>query len=484
MKRFGIIVFFILLSLRAAAQVTFVIESLPSATQASDTIFIAGTFNNWTTNDPKFAMQRQLNGQLALTINATGPHQFKFTRGSWTKVETNKSNRYTENRSIVFDGKKTVYFVIENWLDLGGAKELNYWIFYFFAIAFQGVALCLLVYRSQRKDALKFKKFLLFNGVAIVLLIALVVHQTTNQIWQSYLTFFFHIVLFCWAPLALYFIDSVSAGNFKLRTLHFFPATIVSLFTIIRILNVNALAFLHGDFIPTLSATNAAIAIAGSLFNSVCYWQYYRNNKTVLLHPGDQSKSRFSTSLFWSSCLPLLFIPLNIALLVAGAGSNFFEDFQLVAITLSGLVFIETYFFWKHPELLREEKQVAPLPDGLSEIARRLDELMVTDKPFKKVDLNITELADLLQTKPHNLSRIINDYHQKNFRDFVNSFRIREFIALANSKEFKHYTFLALAQEVGFNSKSTFNLAFKKQTNLSPREYFRKSMETSASEID
>ncbi|HBH49873.1 MAG TPA: hypothetical protein DDX98_14605, partial [Bacteroidales bacterium] len=32
---------------------------------------------------------------------------------------------------------------------------------------------------------------------------------------------------------------------------------------------------------------------------------------------------------------------------------------------------------------------------------------------------------------------------------------------------------LALAYEVGFNSKSTFNLAFKKVTKSSPREYFK-----------
>jgi AraC-like DNA-binding protein len=79
----------------------------------------------------------------------------------------------------------------------------------------------------------------------------------------------------------------------------------------------------------------------------------------------------------------------------------------------------------------------------------------------------------MLGTKSHILSKVINECFEKNFRDFVNKYRVEEFIALANTVEYKRYTFLALAQEVGFNSKSTFNLAFKKLTNQNPRDYFK-----------
>ena len=97
---------------------------------------------------------------------------------------------------------------------------------------------------------------------------------------------------------------------------------------------------------------------------------------------------------------------------------------------------------------------------------------MKTEKPFKDTQLNIADLSEMIGTKPHILSKVLNESFHKNFRDFINEYRVKEFIELANSIEFKNYTFLALSYEVGFNSKSTFNLAFKKITKQSPREYF------------
>jgi AraC-like DNA-binding protein len=39
-----------------------------------------------------------------------------------------------------------------------------------------------------------------------------------------------------------------------------------------------------------------------------------------------------------------------------------------------------------------------------------------------------------------------------------------------------HLTLLAIAFDAGFNSKSSFNLIFKKQTNLTPSEYRRREV--------
>ncbi|KAB2840281.1 MAG: AraC family transcriptional regulator, partial [Melioribacteraceae bacterium] len=59
-------------------------------------------------------------------------------------------------------------------------------------------------------------------------------------------------------------------------------------------------------------------------------------------------------------------------------------------------------------------------------------------------------------------------------------YRIEEFKSQVNNPENKNLTFLAIAFQVGFNSKTTFNTAFKKIENKTPREYlYYKSIESS-----
>ncbi|HRG21146.1 MAG TPA: helix-turn-helix domain-containing protein [Saprospiraceae bacterium] len=59
----------------------------------------------------------------------------------------------------------------------------------------------------------------------------------------------------------------------------------------------------------------------------------------------------------------------------------------------------------------------------------------------------------------------------KNFNDFVNQYRIDEFLRKIKDPQNSHLTLLAVALDSGFNSKSTFNRAFKKMMGTSPREF-------------
>jgi len=481
MLRLAIFVF-VFLNYCAQAQVTFVIESLPAATPASDTIFICGTFNNWVPNDPAYALRRQLNGQLAITLQpGQGEHEYKFTRGSWTKVETDIENQYIDNRILTDGEQRRIFISIQNWLDLGGAKDLNYLVFYFFACAFQGIALCLLVYRIQKSDAYKIRAFVIINGVLTGLLGLVVVFEFANQIWQTYFTFVFHIALFFWGPLVYHFLQVFSAGAMRrLSPAYFVPALIAFIFILIRIGNIGSLTFLSGIMLPPMTWANSLIIIFGFIFNVIVTVKILKRFRMyhIVAYSGLDTRNRFASVFLFTSVAGLLLIPLNMMLLISGFTHAFFEDFHMVAIVLSLSIPIETYFLWRYPEILREEKPAVIPSDNVNEWIAKLNDFMVKVKPYKNVDLTVSDLAEMLGAKPHFLSRIINEVHQKNFRDFVNAYRIEEFIALANSKEFKHYTFLALAQEVGFNSKSTFNLAFKKLTNQSPREYFKRGIET------
>lgn len=468
---------FFFLSHFAYAQITFVIESLPEATPGTDTIFICGTFNNWVPNDPQYALHRQLNGQLAVTLPASsGSFEYKFTRGSWTKVETNVENRYTPNRIFSSSAESKILVRIENWLDLGGARPLNYIVFYFFACAFQGIALCLLAYRIPKKDSLKFISFIILNTAIVILFVLLVLHETLNQVWQGYITFVFHIALFCWAPLVLFFIHVFQRKKQLPGVyLYFLPAVLASFFVAFRILNLEAFDFLSAPVWPPFTMANLLVVITGFLFNLILFIKIYYTFNFLQFHGVDASdhKTEMLFYFFWISVAGLLLSLVNTLIVASGVRNTYIENYYPVAILLSVLVFLQTYYLWRYPDIIKEEKFIAPSADYSSDWIEKLNSLMRTQKPYKNPDLSVSDLAEMLGIKPHVLSKIINDSYHKNFRDFVNTYRVEEFIALANTGEFKHYTFLALAQEVGFNSKSTFNLVFKKLTNQSPREYFK-----------
>ena len=69
------------------------------------------------------------------------------------------------------------------------------------------------------------------------------------------------------------------------------------------------------------------------------------------------------------------------------------------------------------------------------------------------------------------LSMVINKGFGMNFNDWVNKYRLEEIKSLFEKGEHKRQTLLSIAFECGFNSKATFNRAFKKSTGLTPREW-------------
>ncbi len=71
---------------------------------------------------------------------------------------------------------------------------------------------------------------------------------------------------------------------------------------------------------------------------------------------------------------------------------------------------------------------------------------------------------------------LINDKYGVSFSDFINKCRVEAFIACLNDPRFAHYTLHGLALEVGFNSKSAFNAAFKKITGKTPSAFKKREI--------
>jgi AraC-like DNA-binding protein len=106
------------------------------------------------------------------------------------------------------------------------------------------------------------------------------------------------------------------------------------------------------------------------------------------------------------------------------------------------------------------------------ELHRALIRLMSEDALYKKSDLSINDLSTRLGVHSNYLSQVINQKEQKNFYDFVNTYRLAEFKRLVAMPRNQQFTLLSLAYDCGFSSKSSFNRYFKEATGQTPSQYF------------
>lgn len=114
------------------------------------------------------------------------------------------------------------------------------------------------------------------------------------------------------------------------------------------------------------------------------------------------------------------------------------------------------------------------LSDELKQqLLEKINHLMEEEKLFKDNLLSLSSLAKRTGASSNHVSQVINECLNKSFYDFLASYRINEAKLIFQSDEHQNITIEQVAYEVGYNSKSAFNLAFKKLVGSSPSDYRR-----------
>ena len=140
------------------------------------------------------------------------------------------------------------------------------------------------------------------------------------------------------------------------------------------------------------------------------------------------------------------------------------------------------YLAWKKPMLLINGKKY-----NKSELnaerrlayQRKLVALMESEALYADPLLNSQKLAERLSLPVPYLSQLINESFQTNFYHFVNQYRVEASKHLLSDPDHQGKTVLEIAYQVGFNSKSTFNAAFKRLTHQTPVEFRNHVLDTS-----
>jgi len=173
--------------------------------------------------------------------------------------------------------------------------------------------------------------------------------------------------------------------------------------------------------------------------------------------------------------------------------TNFNETFIWANVLVGSIALLVTCWLimkaLNHPELFRginsklklakdilpetEEKQTSGTfeNDVIKNQILSLREYMDQKEPFLDPSLTIQELSNQINMPVRELSVLINHHIDQHFFDFVNEYRIQKAMKILKDSSKSNLTVLEILYEVGFNSKSSFNTAFKKYTNLTPTAY-------------
>ncbi len=469
-------------------ETTFIIDQLPSTTPHDASIYLAGSEWGWYPDVETNKFSKNSEGRFELTVShLADTFEYKFTRGSWKAVEGRTNGRARPNRQYNTSMGKIVLVSIDTWEDIA----VGSYVIYMFALiisALQGILLIVAINTIRNKN----KKANGALSVALLLIsFSLLGRASTFDPaifnWQPRLILVPEILLFTYGPLFYYYIHKllVVPFNKKLIPLH------VSFFVIQLILYIPYLTMNNQTFIYRLIDRELLpyFAITGvvALFFNTTYWYFCRKlinsySSHENLSENQKKYTRFLNGVLNIKAFYLSFWALAVAIYLFGKLVDLDLLFvvehmiDILWLLFSFIIFALAYYAVKHPEVLREKQKYKDQnikKSELDHILERLDDLMSKEKVFLDPSLTLNSLAYKVPTSPHMLSQVINEQFNKSYTDFINGYRIDEFIDRARADE--QESFLSLAFQVGFGSKPTFNRAFKKHKGKTPKEYFRES---------
>jgi len=336
---------------------------------------------------------------------------------------------------------------------------------------------------------------MLFLSITLVIIITVASHLHELRNVFIFFNLFEDGARFVLGPLLFIYIKSIFVKDknlVKAHLIHFLPfllylSTITIPIGISRILGSAIF-----DYLELLHGT-AYLAVVKDL-----YWLLYIFLSTRLfLRFKTKMKSSYSSfktanfgwiNKFLLSCLLLVLFDLGVVFYRIVFITSISWDVGIISLCL--LILLTIYLGYHGlrqspiylPQFLMEraedqgDMQKKSPKSNLSEeeletIKNRLDEVLTNQKPYLQQELTLNGLADLVDTSDKKLSTVLNHSLRTSFYDFINRYRVEEVKVKLGLEEYQKYSLLGLAYTCGFNSKSSFYRAFKKETGISPTTY-------------
>lgn len=483
-------------------KVSIILTEVPRNTPPNSSFYICGNFNGWVPGDERYKMKQLVSGIFQAEIPVFSESlEYKFTRGNWLTVEGKSYGRPRPNR-ILGDKQIALNKPIKNTIDYW--EDQSYGIFNPYTLililtALQGFFLIFIINSNSNnnKTANQALSVLIFI-ISTTLIARVVIYDRVIYTEYPKLSLLTDLVFFLYGPVFLIYIERLlqrSSRSFLTYWPHFVPFILQVVIYVGISLNPTH-TFIEQNLFQSLEsppyATYEIIVLLALVFN-IFYWfnikkkikQYFENIE--LNYSTDQNIKYLNVimmvlgiCLFFWTIIVLTDIYSTYSEVPINYTTNLLID--IVWVVFSIVVYLLGYFAIKQPEIFRmavieeepklEVDRAKTNTEDLKEQKNALHKLMTQEQIYLNPELSLPELAAKMNTSVHSLSKTINAGYSKNFRDFVNHYRVKDFIERAQDEKYMNQTYLAIALAVGFNSKSSFNRSFKKVTNKSPREYF------------
>lgn len=155
--------------------------------------------------------------------------------------------------------------------------------------------------------------------------------------------------------------------------------------------------------------------------------------------------------------------------------------FKLVVILILMASAAFGFYFYKKQRALKKIKYKGSTLNTkfADECVKKLKNLMEMEKLYRESDLSLQGLAKKMAVPHHILSQVLNEKLNRNFSDYINSYRIEEAKKILSGHQREEQKITSVAFDVGFNTMVAFYNAFKKYTGMTPSEYKKKTDITS-----
>lgn len=309
-----------------------------------------------------------------------------------------------------------------------------------------------------------------------VLALHMLINLITQHLLSGALTTLGISFGFCYGPIFYLYSRSLAYQTFRFsyqQFIHLLPAVIAQVLVLTT--HIPVLVYAVSIFISLL-------------IYSGMIWKLLREYRYIL----SQTRSEYDQiTLNWLSYMLVLqigLLALNITSVSLASSGMILAGAIAELLLFIGLWLMVSFIIFQglqHPRMFSgltiEDKQIVSEEAGtntlsdteLDNIISRVETHMKNAQPFLNSGLTVKSLGRQLAIIPRHVSQAINLKTNKNFSEYVNSFRVKLACELLSSPESQELSVMDVMLECGFITKSNFNRAFKAETGTTPFNFKR-----------